>query len=82
MSLSSEQEDFCSRQQLEATKFRRLNSMPAEEFPANNFYREKLSGGKTPVQSTGRTVRLPWLKTSLILLGTLIMSFCPKPNVE
>ena len=42
MSLSSEKEDFCSRQQLEATKLRRLNSMFAEVLPANNFYREKL----------------------------------------
>jgi phenylacetate-CoA ligase len=64
MSLSSEKEDFCSRQQLEATKLRRLNSMFAEVLPANNFYREKLSGCKTPVQSLDELSDFPWTTKS------------------
>ena len=67
MSLSSEKEDFCSRQQLEATKLRRLNSMFAEVLPANNFYREKLSGCKTPVQSLDELSDFPWtIKSDLV----------------
>ena len=64
MSLSSEKEDFCSRQQLEVTQLQRLNAMLAEVLPANNFYREKLSGRQTPVQSLDELSGFPWTTKS------------------
>jgi phenylacetate-CoA ligase len=64
MSLSSEKKDFCSRQQLEATQLQRLNAMLAEVLPANNFYREKLSGRQTPVQSLDELSGFPWTTKS------------------
>ena len=53
---------FCSRQKLEATKLHRLNEMFAVVLSANSFYRKKLSGCTTPVQSLEQFADLPFTK--------------------
>ena len=53
---------FCSRQKLEATKLHRLNEMFAVVLSANSFYREKLSGCTTPVQSLEQFADFPFTK--------------------